>query len=289
MKLLSILIGLLLSTSSQAIVFNGDSRIEAQLEAPDFWMQIARSVPALVPKERLTKVPGGWKLDGPTVKEVGRLCEDERFVDQKVIANCSASLIGNDTILSSAHCFTEDHPGRRCQDYAVVFDYALTQKDDPYFIPDENMYFCEEMIYYNFAKDFSEDIMTFRLDRPVQGRELIKLKEQKPELGDELTMIGYPLGIFQKYVDGGVVRTLEHDRLTFKHNLDTFSVNSGGPVFDASTGEQVGVLVRGTGMNFQKKPQRDCSRWGVAKDGDFAEANFITKVPAILYEENKSF
>lgn len=281
MKMILTLIGLLTSFGAHAIVFNGDSRIEAQLDAPDFWTQIARSVPALVPKERLTKVPGGWKLDGPSVKEIGRLCEDEKFIDQKVIANCSASLIGTDTILSSAHCFTEDHPGRTCQDYAVVFDYALLNQDDPYFIPDENMYFCEEMIYYNFAMDFSEDIMTFRLNRPVLDRPLIQLKEEKPELQDELTMIGYPLGIFQKFVDGGVVRTLEHDRLTFKHNLDTFSVNSGGPVFDASSGQQVGVLVRGTGMNFQRKPERECSRWGVAGDGDFAEANFITKVPAI--------
>lgn len=271
----------LLVFSAHAVVFNSDSRVEARLDAPDFWEEIARSVPALVPKKRLTKVQGGWKLDGPLVKDIGRLCEDEKFIDQKVIANCSASLISPDIILGSAHCFTENQPGYRCQDYAVVFDYALSNQDDPYFIPDENMYFCEKVLYYNFAMDFSEDIMTFKLNRPVTDRLPITLKENKPELGDELTMIGYPMGIFQKFVDGGVVRTLEVDRLTFKHNLDTFSVNSGGPLFDASTGEQVGVLVRGTGSNFQQKPGRSCSRWEVAGDGDFAEANFITKVPAI--------
>lgn len=267
-----------MSANLLAVVYHGDSRVEAQLETSDFWSQIARSVPALVPKSRLKKVSGGWKLDGPLVKDVGRLCEDEKFIDQKVIANCSASLLNETTILSSAHCFTDMHPGMTCQDYAVVFDYALTHQDDPYFAPDENVFFCEEVLYYNFAMDFSEDIMTFRLDRPVLDREPVTLKPSKPELGDEITMIGYPLGIFQKFVDGGIVRTLEHDRLTFKHNLDTFSVNSGGPVFDAKTGEQVGVLVRGTGSNFQSKPNRQCSRWGVAGDGDFAEANFIVDI-----------
>lgn len=289
MKLLIFLTVTLYSLSSAAINFNGDSRIEAQLEAPQFWAQIARSVPALIPKKRLKRTTGGWKLNGPSLEKVGNLCEDEKFSDQKVIANCSASLIDENIILSSAHCFVQDQPGFRCQDYAVVFDFALLNQNAPYTIPDENVFFCDELIYHQFAADFSEDIMLFRLDRPVQDRQPVALKKHIPELEDELVMIGYPLGIFQKYVDGGKVRSVERERLTFKHNLDTFSVNSGGPIFDASSGEQVGVLVRGTGSNFQKQVDRDCSRWGIAQEGDFAEANFVLHVPTILYEASKSF
>src|SRR5690606_21004735 len=79
---------------------------------------------------------------------------------------------------------------------------------------------------------------------------------KKLKINDELFMIGYPLGIYQKLVTSGNVTDVKPENVSFSHNLDSFSVNSGGPIFDKNSGKQVGVLVRGTGSNWSEKEKR---------------------------------
>lgn len=270
---LVLLISLLSFLPVYGVLFEQDNRHEIH-EAPEDWQNLARSVPALVPREYMVRVEGGWQLTGIPLKNLG-LCEDEPFSDQRIIANCSASLVGEDLILTAAHCL-DDQRGRGCDDYAIVFDYRLDQ-DNPYFVAENQVYFCDEVLYHQFILDFTEDIALLRLTQAPSDRKPIRVNPRELVEGDFLNMIGYPLGIFQKWVDFGEVTHVEPERMSFKHTLDTFSVNSGGPIFDGHTGEQVGVLVRGTGGNLSD--DGSCTRWREGQSFDFAEGNSLSHLP----------
>jgi V8-like Glu-specific endopeptidase len=269
----------LLTTSAYAGIFGPDSRLETRETMPSEFLELARSSAALVPKENTIKVEGGLKALGTPLSRLN-FCEDIAFSEQRIVANCSASLIAPDIILTAAHCF-DSKINRGCKDYSIVFDYVKDSTlEDEFFFPDENVYNCKEILYNVFdTRYFTEDLALIKLDRVVKGRTPIQIEKGPLNAGDELIMIGHPLGIFQKYVDGGEILKVEKERLSFKHNLDTFSVNSGGPIFNPETKKQVGVLVRGTSPNQTKREGSDCYDWGVARDNDFIEGNLLHALP----------
>ena len=93
-------------------------------------------------------------------------------------------------------------------------------------------------------------------------------------------MIGYPLGISQKVVEDGKVLSVDKKNVSFKHTLDSFSVNSGSPIFSVD-GKQVGVLVRGTGPNLSEREGQSCSDWHVGGAKDYSEGNDLSRLPSI--------
>lgn len=261
---------------AHAGVFGEDSRVDT-VRASNFHQELARSVPALIQKHRITKLSSDkFELSGTPMANFN-LCSDEPFIEEKNIANCSASFIGDDLVLTAAHCFLSK--GYECDTYRVVFDYQRGQNT----VHKDQVYDCKEIVYKEFDPSIRGiDLAIIKLDRKVVGRQPIRLNlDSSLKIGDPLSMIGYPLGISQKVVDQGEVLAIDSKNVSFKHNLDTFSVNSGGPIFNA-TGEQVGVLVRGTSENFSKSPGLSCQTWGVAKRSDYAEGNDLTPLESFL-------
>lgn len=279
MKNTSFLLALsFLSFNAFAVIFGHDKRLEAQLEAPEFEKNLARSVPALILKSKLEKQANGdYRIIGKTLQKEFGFCEDANFSDQKRIANCSASYIGDQKILTAAHCLSPETK-MGCEDYVYVFDYAKKEFPlDSEIIPKENVYECAEVLYEKFDKAIiKEDIAIIKLTKEVVGRKKIEVDTRKKlKINDELFMIGYPLGIYQKLVTSGNVTDVKPENVSFSHNLDSFSVNSGGPIFDKNSGKQVGVLVRGTGSNWSEKEKRYCNDWTYAKEGDFSDGNSL--------------
>lgn len=235
---------------------------------------LARSVPALIQKHRLISInKDEYALKGLELITDMKMCPGEKFSKESIVANCSASLIAPNKILTAAHClYGEDYS---CDTYNIVFDYLSNR------VLKKNVYSCKEILFFNFNLRLPGiDLAIIELDRNVEDREAVKISYDL-KVGDPLQMIGYPLGISQKYVGVGEVETIDSSLHSFKHNLDSFSVNSGGPIFNKNL-EQVGVLVRGTGLNLVKNERKNCEEWGVDSPTGFSEGNTLGPVKHLL-------
>lgn len=276
---MKVLLLFLISMSAQASIFYGDDRIDFYEIRDERIQKISRSIPALIQKEKLEKVAGGYIVKTKTLEKLLKFCPEANFSAEYQLANCSTSLIGSDLVMTAAHCLrkeTDDdyHPSK----YVIVFDYKKTSSDENLdFIPEENVYEVESDIpYYNFDHTSMLDIAIIKLKRKVIGREPLKLNlEHDYAKTTPLFVLGYPLGVSQKLTsDSEIIATLDQPN-SFRHHLDTFSVNSGSAIFDASTNEIIGVHVRGTGSNFKKYNER-CNDWFIGDpEKDYGEANML--------------
>ena len=259
---------LLISHNIHASIFGPDNRVEtkdASLQA----QRLGSSAPALIQEKKIKNLGGGYfQLAGTPMKEMG-LCAEEKFSDEQQIATCSGSLIAKNKVLTAAHCFNESFP---CEKYRIVFDYT---KSGNLKLRDNQIYKCKKILHSKFDM-FGEDLAVIELDRDVTDREIISIDTKyRPIVGESLSMIGYPLGISQKAVEEGEVTKVNKKEVSFRHNLDSFSVNSGSPIFN-QTGTQIGVLVRGTGANLVNHENKKCQVWHVEKGDGFAEANDLS-------------
>src|SRR5690606_7997508 len=269
------------SNHSYSSIFGNDDRIDTRFASASV-QELARSVPALIQKHRIHQVgENKFYFSGIPMSDL-QMCKDENFSNESLIANCSASLIAPDKVLTAAHCL--DSVGYECSTYNVVFDYQNDGSNE-YVLDGSQIYQCNKILYFDFKHDLSGvDLAVIELDRPVLDRTPVKVKHGVSK-GEELFMIGYPLGISQKVVESGRVLSVDKKNVSFKTDLDAFSVNSGGPIFN-SQNEQVGVLVRGTGLNLDKYDNESCYRWHRATSpSEFSAGNDLSPIPTILLDD----
>ena len=89
-----------------------------------------------------------------------------------------------------------------------------------------------------------KDYAVVKLDRPVVGHNPLRLRQSGSlSVNDSIVVMGYPSGIPLKIAGGAKVRSLQSGY--FVANLDTYGGNSGSAVFNETTGEVEGILVRG--------------------------------------------
>lgn len=192
-------------------------------------------------------------LNGPSLEHELNVCPDEKFSDQMAVANCSGVLVGPNLLLTASHCIL----GREkdfCNHYRWVFDYT----SDSDFIPKESVYKCTDVLesHYNSSKGI--DWALIALDRIVEDRPAVNIRTTgKPNFDSKLVMMGYPSGLPLKVTLNGEVREINQHFI--KTNFDSFSGNSGSPVFNIKSGLLEGILIRGE-QDYEYDSKSGCLR-----------------------------
>lgn len=270
------LVFLFLIPLAEASIFGSDDRLNLYEVQDELIREQAPSVVSLVRQSKLKLSGDHYKVEAKTLTQAMNFCEDSRFSKELMIANCSGALVAPDLILTAAHCVDDKKPE---EEYYVVFDYI---KNSPYqrfdrFSKDQ-VFKIKEISYADFEFGYGttwNDIALVRIDKKVD-RKILKVDyDSSYRVGTPLYLIGYPLGISQKVVGGESLLSLNITPNSFRHELDSFSVNSGSPIFDELTGMIIGVHVRGTGLN-AVETQANCRDWHIGVSGkDYSEGNTL--------------
>lgn len=223
------------------VIYGDDHRLE-HYQASEKFKTLAKSTVALLKKNNLIKrASGEYQISGKNFGSSNNLCASEPFREQTAAAFCSGSLVAPDVIMTAGHCIrtTAD-----CANVQFVFDFQLSAAGvETKKVTADDIYSCAEIIHTEMINT-GADFALIKLDRKVVGRSALKLREKEEiKIGDNLVVIGHPVGLPQKIAGGAQVRSLRPEH--FVANLDTYGGNSGSAVFNADTGLVEGILVRG--------------------------------------------
>ncbi len=221
--------------------------------------ELSKSVGAIIHKNRFEKEGKYTKIWGERLYESHYVCEDERFSKDFTTVKCTGFLVGADLFLTAGHCIKGPTD---CENKRIAFEFKksiLEEIDNEYVnFPSSNIYQCEEIIHREYDYETQNDYALIRLNRVVPDRAPLKFrKEEKINNNQNLFVIGHPSGLAQMISVGKVLDN--KNPYFFKSNLDTFSGNSGGPVFNAQTLEVEGILVRGE-QDYVMDEDIDCDR-----------------------------
>ncbi len=190
------------------------------------------------------------------------VCSDERFANQITAASCSGTLIGPDLILTAGHCIDR----RTCASTHFVFGYehgAAGQQS----VTTADIFGCSEIVAH--ASTDTLDYAVIRTDRVVEGRTPAAVRAASTAIPTsmDLVLAGHPSGLPVKIAaDARVLDNRASTRDYFEATVDAFSGNSGSGVFDASSLELVGILVRGN-TDYVFDARSDCYRVNVCPQG----------------------
>jgi hypothetical protein len=234
------------------VIYGDDGRVQFfQVERADV-REVADSTAAMIRNSNLeTKPNGTTAVNAGSFRQLFGVCSAEPFSTEPAGAMCSAFLVGDDMIATAGHCVDES----RCPQSSFVFTYRMSSQGlAPTEVDSSEVYHCKEVLAREQTSN--QDYALVRLDRPVRGHRILTLAQQAPQVGDHLFVVGHPSGIPTKVAGGASVRGVFNGY--FKANLDTYGGNSGSAVFNESTLEVVGILVRGE-SDFVYDSQKQCS------------------------------
>lgn len=239
------------------LIYGKDDRYEVSEYVNPLFVEKARSVALKVSNRKLTESREDKTLYNFTTRKlkqvVPQICQDERFIDQVSLGDCSGFLISPTRLVTAGHCMISEAD---CSGSKWVFDFKLETKA----IKKSNVYSCKKIITqkYVYSKVQVNDYAVIELDRPVFGRAALEYRKFGfVEHDTPLAVIGHPLGLPMKITEGGrvsglndierdaAVRSVLLRRNYFNANLDTFAGNSGSPVFNYETGKVEGILIQG--------------------------------------------
>lgn len=195
------------------------------------------------------------------------ICDDEPFAKEFILGNCTGFLIAKDTLITAGHCLSTQET---CTNTSWVFDQVTSNG----LVKKSNTFKCKKIIQTGVnvskANHFYQDYTVLELEeKPSEAnRPYLELSEEALHLGDSLYTIGSPFGTPLKFADDGYITSLtslessiieyarqagDEDRHYplkvdeyFMTNLDTFSGNSGSPIFSSRSGKVVGLLSSGS-------------------------------------------
>ncbi len=235
--------------SYQKVIYGDDNRRDVHEVSNAMFLELASATAAIIKERDMETVDGVTTISGKTLGDRIGLCESEPFRDQLSVAGCSGFLVAPNILVTAGHCARTE---TQCQSVKYVFGYNKSAADQTeYTVPEKNVYSCKKLIksVLNSKTPWMDgdqmDYAVIELDRDVEDVRPVKFRETgKIADGEEIVVIGHPSGLPTKITDGGFVRKNDDD-VFFVANTDTYGGNSGSAVFNVTTGEVEGILVRG--------------------------------------------
>ena len=228
----------------QAVLYGRDDRVEVYEAAPNLEALATRSVLAVIPAERLRVAQDGVAPPENNLGDVDQLCASEPFREQPVAANCSATLVDADLVLTAGHCFSDE---AECRSSRFVFDYLYHAPRQLGPLLASSVYSCRRMVQRSFGAGQS-DFAFVQLDRPVSSDRTPAsiASSRRVQPGQLLNALGFGSGIPLKVDSHALVLEAPLGQDDFTLAVDAFAGASGMGIFD-SDAELVGFLVRGEG------------------------------------------
>lgn len=238
--LLSLLISLnvFAEKNQSTVIYGEDDRNDVIEETNPLYLRLAESTIAQVCDNFIQEYDEEHiVLKGNTLASRG-ICQDEKFVNQPAVGNCSGFFVAQNKIATAGHCVRV-----RCGEYSWVVGYKMNFRgQEEIIIPKKNVFKNKNIVSVeNNAR--LEDYAVIELDGVADVKPLKWRVKGKVSVGDELVVIGHPWGLPTKIADNAKIRSVND--IFFKANLDTFQSNSGSAVFNSKTGLVEGILVRG--------------------------------------------
>lgn len=231
------------ATASTKVIYGDDNRVDVYESNNSDFVELSKSTAAQISKSNLKKswMSNVYTIKAKSLSERG-MCKTERFANQPTAARCSGFLVSDKYIVTAGHCVQTQSD---CNDNYWVFNYKMKNSTEaPKEVAEENIFKCKKIISQVLSRSSMDDYALIELDRPATNFTPLTLRKSgKPAVGDKLVVIGHPTGLPTKISDGAEVRSLKGKYFTA--NLDTYGGNSGSAVFNVTTGEVEGILVRG--------------------------------------------
>lgn len=267
------------SNAAIKVIYGKDNRKDLYEVTNPMYLKLAASTVVLVKKGDITQTSSGvMKINAQSFEDTMGVCKKERFSDQPSGGFCSGALIGKNVMLTAGHCITDMND---CQSTKFVFGYNVSAKGKfPSEVPSEDVVGCKNIIHRDQVGT-GADYAIIELDRNVTNHEPLKLANRttsnEMKAGDKLLMIGHPAGIPTKIDDGAKVRDSSPNGFMIA-NTDSYGGNSGSAVFNLTTGEIEGVLVRG---EQDYKYENGCYVSNVCSEAG-CRGEDITKISAVI-------
>jgi len=125
-------------------------------------------------------------------------------------------VIGSSFLFTSQnHYMTANHVVQSCDNISVLIEAEKHEIEVVFF--DETL-----------------DISVFRIDRP-QSKDFLKFEFEQPKLGESVTAVGFPMGVFDITVTSGVVSRLSVEEIGegwLQFDAAIHPGNSGGPLIN---------------------------------------------------------
>lgn len=245
--------------TTEKVIYGDDNRVLVE-NSNSFYQKLAQSTAAQIYNKNLTKIKDGSTYEVTSENlEVGfaNVCADEDFSQMITPAMCSGFLVGEDLLVTAGHCIASQEA---CDNGKWVFNFDQNVISATGNIIDaKNVFSCKKIINQKLDVYSKNDFALIQLDRKVEGREPLKFRKKgKVAMGDDLVLIGHPSGLPTIVADGAYVRENKND-FYFEANTDSFGGNSGSAVFNATTGEVEGILVRGE-KDYEYDEEAGCNR-----------------------------
>ena len=254
----------------ERVIYGDDNRQEIYSLKDQNLKDLAKATLTLIPKKNISfDGLGHFEIAGETFGERYGMCSSERFVEQPGVGYCTGFLVAPDLVATAGHCIVRND----CQRNYFVTGYAMESEGQFQTLRSAaDVYECQSIIQRKVTD--REDFALIRLDRPVLQTQPLELSAEEVQVGQEIFTIGNPSGLPTKLTDKAQVKDLGWN--FFRTNLDTYGGNSGSPVFNASTRQVIGVLVRGT-FDYKWDDQNQCNRSNlVSEDVGFEDVTQIS-------------